>query len=219
MSPDYEPLFTAILLLAVWTWFLVDIVRLVATGRCWLDSIILREERPVDYWTHFALQVAFFFLWSGLIVAWAAAGFDVADLSFLVLFAFLSLFALANLVRTIVAGSVGGAWAVGGAPSRSERPVEYWSDVANAALGLWFVCWWVVDKMTAGLDQPLSAGPVLLLIAICAAQAARLLVLGFVSAGNRHLRRIPRTGGYWLAVLFFCALGGVFIPDVLERWA
>lgn len=193
--------------LAIWALFLVRLVRGFATGRFWtIGETVLRAEQPVDYWAQVAIEAACVCVWGGVMVAWMVdrgPAFD--DRLFIATMGFLSLVLLVRLVQMIATGTSGASWAVGGVHSRSERPVDFWVEVALIALFFWAACWSVVDKVTAGDGRPGS--PALrLMIALCAVYAVRLLVQGFVSADNRYVPRAERTGFYWPTVIFLCAV-------------
>ena len=128
----------------------------------------------------------------------------------------LALVLFARLAWMIVAGVGGAASIAGGVYRRAERPGEYWIEVALYVIALAFLCWCVLKLQT--LDRLLPAHLLLLLIAICATLILRLLVKGFVSAGNRYFRRIEPTDSYWLSVAFFGVVLLILVIELLDRW-
>lgn len=94
---------------------------------------------------------------------------------------------------------------------RSERPADYWIDVAWTAFSLCWLCWMAFTLAVRG-SLDFSPSPLLAMIAaVPTMMVVRALVARFVNGDDRHFRRTWWAARYWSFILAMSAFVAYFL--------
>jgi magnesium-transporting ATPase (P-type) len=133
---------------------------------------------------------------------------DLIDLVFyVVLYGAAFLFLVFILFRRTTSGN---ARLEGELHRRSERPADYWIDVAYIASMLCWLCWMAFTHAVRGRPD-FSSLPLLVIMTSVAMMVARALVARFVNDDNRHFRRTWWAARYWSWLLLGTAFAAFFL--------